>query len=135
VYHGVHGPEQPECRVAEDVGQLEAERVWMAQRLAQLGGLGRILLGLQSGLPVLRALVDEPRRGLYRLARTQHGAWAIAQLEAIAHLQGRLGRIVELSEPTLRAREAAPSVAPLAPQRADEVTVLRERWDRCKPPP
>lgn len=276
-------------RMAEDVGQPEAERVWMAQRLALLGNLGSIstavsvLLGLPSGLPVLRVLVDDPRRGtaclerlfyrreptardvlrdvlrtgtprqrevvlarapdmasaedlpwiraelerrstdaeagvalspwdgplaalrrvgtladvslLYRLARTQHGAWAFALLEAVAHLQGRLGRIVELSDPTLRVREAAPEEAlarllaevhgtpaglrkfvqqvtpeltlelgwdrgvhpialdlvelldhrglpsdffpaleSLAPQRADEVAVLRERWDRRKPP-
>lgn len=182
-------------RIAEDVGQPEAERAWMAQRLALLGGLGssskavKVLLGLPSGPTVLRALVDDPRRGraclehlshrrepaarevlrdvlrtgsskqrevvlarvpdvasaedlpwirealerrssdaqagaalspwdgslaalqrvgtladvglLYRLARTQHGAWAFALLGAVAHLQGRLGRIVELPPSTL----------------------------------
>jgi hypothetical protein len=277
-------------RVAEDVRRPEAERAWMAQRLALLGGFGSIskavtvLLGLSSGPTVLRALVDDPRRGttclehlfhrrepaarevlrdvlrtgsprqrevvlarvpnvasaedlpwirealerrstnaeagaalsawdgpltaiervgtladvglLYRLARTQHGAWAFALLGAVAHLQGRLGRIVELSEPTLYTPEPAPEealarllaevhgtptglrmfveqvvpelalelgwdrgVQPIArdlvelldrhgvpsdfflalesraPQSADEVAALRERWDRRKPPP
>ncbi len=277
-------------RVAEDVRRPEAERAWMAQRLALLGGLGgistavKVLLGLPSGPAVLRALVDDPRRGtaclerlfhrrepaarevlrdllrtgiprqrevvlarvldmasaedlpwirewlerrstaaeagaalsawdgplaaiqrvgtqadvglLYRLGRGhRRGAWAFALLGAVAHLQGRLGQIVELSEPTRHAREAAPEEAlarllaevhgtpaglrrfveqvtpelvlelgwdrgvhPIArdlvelldhhglpcdfflaleskaPELADEVGVLRERWDRRKPP-
>ena len=132
---------------------------------------------------------------LYRLARaSRRGAWAFALLGAVAHLQGRHGRIVELSEPTSRMPEAAPEEAlarllaevhrtptglqrfvegvvpdlvlelgwdrgvhpiaqelveklhrhgvppdffpaleSLAPERADEVAALRERWARRKP--
>ena len=65
-------------RMAEEVGRPETERAWMAQRLALLGGLGsisttvKILLGLPSGPAVLRALVDDTRRGRACLERLFH---------------------------------------------------------------
>lgn len=191
-------------RVAEDSGRPEAERAWMAQRLALYGDSGsvgkavNVLFELPSGPALLRALVDGPRRGqsclerlfhrrervarevlhdvlrtgtpeqrqlvlkrqsgvvsgeilpwvrealerwivrgevdvalsiwggpqtviqrhgtlddvplLYRVARmARQGAWAFVVLDAIAQLQGRLGRITELPEPTSRALDEAPA--------------------------
>lgn len=49
---------------------------------------------------------------LHRLARaTRHGTWAFAVLGAIAQVQARLGRIVELPEPAPRAMELSPEEA------------------------
>lgn len=72
-------------RVAEDSGRPEAERAWMAQRLAlygDFGGVGKavnVLLELPSGPALLRALVDDPRRGQSCLERLFHRRERVAR--------------------------------------------------------